>query len=270
MSIYRDGSIDHYTYCPTIRSNIRLIRDIDQVDKLHEMCIAIQDVALPANRLLRILKGMGFGESVWPSVERLQFNIIDYYGDTQVWLDEDCRPEDMEALNNCLSYALPSLCEIYFHGTSARHQYGHIPIEQLIVERLYGPTPLRALRVDSGSIAEIRHPQGKRQHTPIALERLALGCRHDVSELGIVSVLASTLVELTLNDAPADGIWNYFVADGEPSSLDGKLVFSRLQLLQLGFDSPDEDDYQGHGPSSPARNSSMDASAAVEDLRGYM
>ncbi|KAJ2074278.1 hypothetical protein GGI01_003706 [Coemansia sp. RSA 376] len=269
MSIYRDGSIDHYTHYPTVRSNILLIRDIDQVNNLHELCITIQDVALPANRLLRILRDVGLGESVWPSVERLQFNIIDYYGDTQVWLDEDCQSEDMVALNNYLSCALPSLREISFQGTSARHQYGYIPINQLIVERLHGPNPLRTLHVDSGSVVEICHPQGKKQHAPIAIERLSLGCIHDMSELGFESVRASTLVELTLNDVPADGIWNYFVADGAPSSLDGKLVFSFLQVLQLGFDSPEDDDHLRRGSSSPLRNSPLDASAVVEDSRSY-
>ncbi|KAJ2418880.1 hypothetical protein GGF41_004862, partial [Coemansia sp. RSA 2531] len=64
-----------------ILSNVRLIRDVDQVDNISEMRIVLQGGSLAASELTSMIEYSGIGESVWPNVKRLQFDMFQYGGE---------------------------------------------------------------------------------------------------------------------------------------------------------------------------------------------
>ncbi|KAJ2110933.1 hypothetical protein IW146_005694 [Coemansia sp. RSA 922] len=214
-----------------ILSNVRLIRDVDQVDNISEMRIVLQGGSLAASELTSMIEYSGIGESVWPNVKRLQFDMFQYGGEYPLRPEGGSVRVDMGPLNKLLSQALPALREISFEGSNAYNLYGGVPIKQLIVDRLYGPTPLRVLKIESSRPLDLRRHGGQRSNKPLELERLCMNCKDPSDIVDLPCTLASKLVEFSFTSSFVDTIWNAFMPD------DGHrgLVFSSLQSLTLTF-----------------------------------
>ncbi|KAJ2102957.1 hypothetical protein GGI09_000932 [Coemansia sp. S100] len=180
-------------------SNIRLIRNVGEIDSVRELQIDMRCGAHLLNSLRNILLEEGLFGSSWPGIERLLINMFDTTSYSDYVSKATCKPETVKAFNDLLSRALPSLCEIDYTGFSDIPQNRFNPFAPLIKERLYGPAPIRVLRFV----------------LPI--------------------MLANTLVELNFGSTFTDHIWDSFVVDGAPGSPDGRLVFSRLQSLSLSI-----------------------------------
>ncbi|KAJ2058561.1 hypothetical protein GGI17_004973 [Coemansia sp. S146] len=230
--VYTAGIGGHYFDDGEIKilPNVRLILDMGQVDNISEMRIVLQGVSLEVSELTHMLEYSGIEESVWANVERLQFDALQY---TSVY---PLKPKgrvsvDLDLLNKLLPQALLSLREISFGGFNTHNQYGGVPIKQLIVERLYGPTPLRVFKSESDYLLNLQNHDGQRSNTPLELERLCINCK-DPSPSSIENlpyVLASKLVELSFTSSSVDTTWNALMPD------DGRrgLVFLSLRSLNL-------------------------------------
>ncbi|KAJ2017381.1 hypothetical protein GGI14_003036, partial [Coemansia sp. S680] len=109
---------------------------------------------------------------------------------------------------------------------------------RLINERLYGSTPLQALRISSDCALELKGHDYQDPSHPIVLERLTIYSPIAVGHRDLPLVMASTLVHLTLGEICVDWFWSSFVADGAPGSAGGSLVFSCLRSLNLTFPRP--------------------------------
>ncbi|KAJ1662496.1 hypothetical protein GGF38_003325, partial [Coemansia sp. RSA 25] len=119
-----------------LRSNIALFHAAGQTENAREVRIFVQGVGQTAGQLLRqlLLAGLG-GGVVWPRVERLRIDMRDSSNETQTNAEGERGPEALQALNDFLSRALPSLREIDYDEYGSRATYHSVPIEQLIKER---------------------------------------------------------------------------------------------------------------------------------------
>ncbi|KAJ2461028.1 hypothetical protein GGF42_000455 [Coemansia sp. RSA 2424] len=120
-----------------LRSNISLFHAAGQTESAREVRIFVQGMGQTAGQLLRqlLLAGLG-GGVVWPQVERLRIDMRDSSNETQTNAEGERGPEALQALNDFLSRALPSLREIDYDEYGSRATYHGVPIEQLIKERL--------------------------------------------------------------------------------------------------------------------------------------
>ncbi|KAJ2042157.1 hypothetical protein H4S04_007442 [Coemansia sp. S16] len=215
-------------------SNIRLIRDVGEIGRVRELHINIRCGLQSLNDLGCILLEEGLCGSSWPGIERLQFNILDHPNNSANASEAMCEPETLSAFNMFLSRALPSLREIYYTGFSDNPQNTFNPIAPLIEERLYGPAPIRVLRLSSDCKLKLKGRVGD-PDAPIVLERLSINYEKTFFITLLPIVQANTLVELKLGPSFCNFIWDSFVVDGAPGSPEGRLVFSRLESLSLCF-----------------------------------
>ncbi|KAJ2353553.1 hypothetical protein GGH92_000587 [Coemansia sp. RSA 2673] len=215
-------------------SNIRLIRDVGEIDRVRELQINMRCGSQLLNDLGCILLEEGLCGSSWPGIERLQFNILDHPNNSANASEAMCEPETLSAFNMFLSRALPSLREIYYTGFSDNPQNTFNPIAPLIEERLYGPAPIRVLRLSSDCKLKLKGRVGD-PDAPIVLERLSINYEKTFFITLLPIVQANTLVELKLGPSFCNFIWDSFVVDGAPGSPEGRLVFSRLESLSLCF-----------------------------------
>ncbi|KAJ2025343.1 hypothetical protein GGI06_000626 [Coemansia sp. S85] len=109
------------------------------------------------------------------------------------------------------------------------------PIGHLISERFYGPTPLRALSIVNFGFPNRETLYQYQAVAPIAVARLHIDHFDCTPSLQLPPVLASALVEVSLKLVVPERVRDPFVADGLEGSPGGKLVFSCLQSLLLGF-----------------------------------
>ncbi|KAJ2113678.1 hypothetical protein IW146_003677 [Coemansia sp. RSA 922] len=234
---YSDENSDNYTdvdsynddYGTKVLSNIRLIHGAGQVNMVREMRIAMQGKGQKIRDLMRMLNNAGLGEYVWPNVERLQFDMLRCTSGFMEMTIGGRQPKGMKVFNKLLSRALPSLREISFRGDGAYEQYNCIPIERLIIERLGGPKPLRALKIESDSALCLDDYEDLEE--PVTLERLCINCEDMSGNMGMPTVLASSLVELSYTVASVNHIWDDFEVDAVGGS--SHLEFSRLRSLNL-------------------------------------
>ncbi|KAJ2039122.1 hypothetical protein H4S04_008194 [Coemansia sp. S16] len=215
-------------------SNIRLIRDVGEIDRVRELQINMRCGSQLLNDLGCILLEEGLCGSSWPGIERLQFNMLDHSNYSANASEAMCEPETVSAFNMFLSRALPSLREIYYTGFSDNPQNTFNPIAPLIEERLYGPAPIRVLRLSSDCKLKLKGRVGD-PDAPIVLERLSINYEKTFFITLLPIVQANTLVELKLGPSFCNYIWDSFVVDGAPGSPEGRLVFSRLESLSLCF-----------------------------------
>ncbi|KAJ2872879.1 hypothetical protein GGH93_003658 [Coemansia aciculifera] len=132
-----------------LRTNIGLLSAAALIGQAHEVQIIVQGMSQTAGQLLRQLLLAGFGRYEWASIERLRIDMRDSSSTTQTNTTMEQGPSAIKALNDFLSWALPSLREIEFYGPHSESIYGCVLIEQLIKERLHRPASLRAVRVKS-------------------------------------------------------------------------------------------------------------------------
>ncbi|KAJ2100159.1 hypothetical protein GGI09_002411 [Coemansia sp. S100] len=215
-------------------SNIRLIRDVGEIDRVRELQINMRCGSQLLNDLGCILLEEGLCGSSWPGIERLQFNMLDHSNYSANASEAMCEPETVSAFNMFLSRALPSLREIYYTGFSDNPQNTFNLIAPLIEERLYGPAPIRVLRLSSDCKLKLKGRVGD-PDAPIVLERLSINYEKTFFIMLLPIVQANTLVELKLGPSFCNYIWDSFVVDGAPGSPEGRLVFSRLESLSLCF-----------------------------------
>ncbi|KAJ2039941.1 hypothetical protein IW146_001873 [Coemansia sp. RSA 922] len=218
-------------------SNIRLIRNVGEIDSVRELQIDMRCGAHLLNSLRNILLEEGLGASSWPGVEQLLINMFDTTSYSDNVSKAACTPETVKAFNNLLSQALPSLREIDYTGFSDIPQNRFNPFAPLIKERLYGPVPIRVLRLYSECELKLNGRVGDPDApiAPIALERLSINYQIPFARSVLPIMLANTLVELNFGSTFTDHIWDSFVVDGASGSPDGHLVFSRLESLSLSF-----------------------------------
>ncbi|KAJ2055825.1 hypothetical protein GGI08_004018 [Coemansia sp. S2] len=218
-------------------SNIRLIRNVGEIDSVRELQIDMRCGAHLLNSLRNILLEEGLGASSWPGVEQLLINMFDTISYSDNVSKAACTPETVKAFNNLLSQALPSLREIDYTGFSDIPQNRFNPFAPLIKERLYGPVPIRVLRLYSECELKLNGRVGDPDApiAPIALERLSINYQIPFARSVLPIMLANTLVELNFGSTFTDHIWDSFVVDGASGSPDGHLVFSRLESLSLSF-----------------------------------
>ncbi|KAJ2815422.1 hypothetical protein FBU31_006935, partial [Coemansia sp. 'formosensis'] len=165
-------------------SNIRLIRDVGEVDRVREVQVDMGGGMHLIDNLTDAIEEIGLGEPPWPRVERLQFNMINSYNYTDKY-----NPATLKRFNDLISRALPSLREIEYMGYCVNTQRRFIPIAQLIEERLYGPTPLRFLTLNADYPLELK---GRDQH-PVVLERLNMTYTIPITKTNIPTVVANKL-----------------------------------------------------------------------------
>ncbi|KAJ2426602.1 hypothetical protein GGF41_001992, partial [Coemansia sp. RSA 2531] len=229
---YTDVDSDNDDYDTKVLSNIRLIHGAGQVNMVREMRIAMQGRGQKIRDLMRMLNNAGLGESVWPNVERLQFDMLRCASGSMEMTAGGGQPKGMKVFNKLLSRALPSLREISFRGDGAYEQYKCIPIERLIIERLGGPKPLRALKIESDSALCLDDYEDLEE--PVTLERLCINCEDMSGNMEMPTVLASSLVELSYTVASVNHIWDDFEVDAVGGS--SHLEFSRLRSLNLNLE----------------------------------
>ncbi|KAJ2823579.1 hypothetical protein FBU31_004235, partial [Coemansia sp. 'formosensis'] len=213
-------------------SNIRLIRYVNQVKKVREMRIVMQGKAQKIRHLTCMLTDVGLWKSSWPNVERLQFDMLHCSGEFTGITMGGGMSKGMKELNKLLSRVLPALREISFRGDGIYELYYRIPIQRLIVERLFGPKPLRVLKIESDcslSLDDCEEYYGG----PVALERMCMNCEDPTGDIGMPMVLARNLVELSFTVTSATLIWIDFEIDGAGGS--SRLVFSRLRSLNVNI-----------------------------------
>ncbi|KAJ2864331.1 hypothetical protein GGH94_002995 [Coemansia aciculifera] len=211
---YTDEDGDEDGYNTKVLSNIRPIRGAGQVNTVREMRIVMQGKAQKMNDLISMLNNAGLGGSFMEAPT----------GGGQ--------SKNMKALNKLLSRALPSLCEISLHGDGVDEQYGCIPIQQLIMQRLRGPKQLRALKIVS-DCALCFDDYDDFLDKPVALERMYTNCEGFSGTMEMPAVLASNLVELSFSSTSVNHIWDDFEVDsGDRFS---RLELSRLRSLNLNI-----------------------------------
>ncbi|KAJ2058614.1 hypothetical protein GGI17_004934 [Coemansia sp. S146] len=237
---YTDEDSDEDDYDTKVLSNIHLIHGTGQVNMAREMRIIMQGKAQTMSDRIRMLNNAGLG-SAWSNVERLQLDMLHCMAGFMEAPTSGGQSRSMRALNRLLSRALPSLREISFRGNGIFDMYNRIPIEGLIFERLGGPKPLRALKIESDCALFLEEYDGY-FGAPLALERMCINCQDPSANLERPRVLASNLVELSFTTTSANDIWDDFEVDGRDRS--SRLEFSRLHSLNLniymdlGLDSP--------------------------------
>ncbi|KAJ2860207.1 hypothetical protein GGH94_005659 [Coemansia aciculifera] len=219
-----------------VRTNLGLFLGTDFVNVVRDMQIVVKGQLQTAHQLTRVLRRTGLGETVWHGIERVRIDI----SGCELGISFGRRENGQEAgnaLSELLSLALPSLREIVLLGVGGRIYNTAAPIYQLVAGRLYGPKPLRSLRIIPGFFPERRLMSDWQQQAilPINIGHLHIDTRDRGPPLRLPPVLASSLVELSLNHVTANQIWDPFVSDDEQGTCDGSLIFSRLRLLCLGF-----------------------------------
>ncbi|KAJ2877082.1 hypothetical protein GGH93_000240 [Coemansia aciculifera] len=219
-----------------VRTNLGLFLGTDFVNVVRDMQIVVKGQVQTAHQLTRVLRRTGLGGTVWHGIERLRIDISGCELGISFGRRENGQ-QARNALSELLSLALPSLREIVLLGVGGRIHNTTAPIYKLIAERLYGPKSLRSLRIIPGILPEhwLISDWHRQAILPINIGHLHIDTRDRGPPLRLPPVLASSLVELSLNHVTASRIWNPFVADDGQSTLDGSLVFSRLRSLSLGF-----------------------------------
>ncbi|KAJ2457074.1 hypothetical protein GGF42_002894 [Coemansia sp. RSA 2424] len=224
-----------------LRSNIDLLYAAGQTDNAREVQIIALGRSLTADQLLRqlLLAGLGEGGVGRPRIERLCIDMRNFGKETQTNAQWERWPEALQALNDFLSRALPSLREIEYYGDCSNATYGCVPIERLIRERLRGPMPLRALRVRSGCWPKLTSDYSKQVTAlPIDIECMEIEGPDESCVMPIPTMVANSLVKLTLDPVVKDYKWKLFEPEIDPSSLNPPLVFSSLKSLTLSFAAP--------------------------------
>ncbi|KAJ2033311.1 hypothetical protein GGI13_001584 [Coemansia sp. RSA 455] len=216
-----------------VRTNLGLFVGANVVNVVRNMQIVVKGQLQTAHQLARILRRIGLGETVWHRVEKLRIDISGCEFGRSFGRRENGQ-EAGNALCELLSLALPSLSDIVLLGIGGHIYNTTTHVYQLIAERLYGSKSLRSLRILPGIFPEHRLVRDLRPQVilPINIGRLHVDNRDRGPPLRLPLVLASPLVELSLNHIAAGRIWDSFVVD---DGSDGSLVFSRMQSLSLGF-----------------------------------
>ncbi|KAJ2460830.1 hypothetical protein GGF42_000589 [Coemansia sp. RSA 2424] len=218
-----------------LRSNIDLLHTADQTDNVREVRVFVQGMGQTAGQLLRqlLLAGLG-GGVVWPRVECLRIDMRDSGKEMQTSAEGERGPEALRTLNDFLSRALPSLREIEYYGDNAKAVYGCVPIEQLIKERLRGPVPLRVLRVRSDCWPKLTDDyETGITAPPIDIECMAIEGRDESYLMPVPTMVANSLVELTLLPVIEEFEWKLFEPEIDPNIPNPPLVFSSLKSLTL-------------------------------------
>ncbi|KAJ2061528.1 hypothetical protein GGI17_003006 [Coemansia sp. S146] len=137
-------------------------------------------------------------------------------------------------LNKLISRALPSLREIDYTCFCANPQNRFNPVAPLIKECLYGPAPIRVLRLFSDYELKLKGRVGD-PDAPVVLDRMCVNYQRCFTNTVIPIAQASTLAEFSFGKIISGHIWDSFVVDDTSGEPEGRLVFSRLQSLTLGF-----------------------------------
>ncbi|KAJ2059858.1 hypothetical protein GGI17_004131 [Coemansia sp. S146] len=123
-----------------LRTNIGLLRSAGQTGNVREIQTIVLGKSQTAGQLKRQLRLAGFGrKAALPKIERLRIDMRDSSDVTQTDAKVECGSRALKALNEYLSQALPSLCEIEYYGHNSKKLYHGVPIERLA--HLATPTP---------------------------------------------------------------------------------------------------------------------------------
>ncbi|KAJ1820557.1 hypothetical protein LPJ60_003141 [Coemansia sp. RSA 2675] len=218
-----------------VRTNIGLYIGSGLASFARDMSIVVRGTSQTTSQFVHFLQKAGVGEAEWLGVERLCIDISSSKFATTAATFRESGDEDEKVFNKLLSLCLPSLREIHALGITGGYYSLGVPVSYLVNERLYGSTPLKALRMVAGGFPEREPLNQHRSAAPIDIAHLHVDHNDGSSALQLPPVLASSLVELTLNPVTAKQVWDPFVADGMQGSPGGSLVFSRLRSLSLGF-----------------------------------
>ncbi|KAJ2860450.1 hypothetical protein GGH94_005509 [Coemansia aciculifera] len=107
-----------------LRTNIGQICEMGQTANAREVQIIVQGMGQTAGQLLHLLQQAELDRHNWPAVERLRIDMRESSTTIQTNTTAEQEPRAIEALNDFLSQALPSLREIEFYGPHSKTIYG--------------------------------------------------------------------------------------------------------------------------------------------------
>ncbi|KAJ2016609.1 hypothetical protein GGI06_003069 [Coemansia sp. S85] len=184
-----------------VRTNIGLYIGSGLASFARDMSIVVRSTPQTTSQFVHFLQKAGFGEAEWLGVERLCIDISSSEFATTAATFRESGDEDEKVFNKLLSLCLPSLREIHALGITGGYYSLGVPVSYLVNERLYGSTPLKALRMVAGGFPEREPLNQHRSAAPI-----------DIAHLHVDHNDGSSALQLPL-----------------------VLVFSRLRSLSLGF-----------------------------------
>ncbi|KAJ2695913.1 hypothetical protein H4218_004947 [Coemansia sp. IMI 209128] len=223
-----------------VRTNIGLYIGSGLASFARDMSIVVRSTPQTTSQFVHFLQKAGFGEAEWLGVERLCIDISSSEFATTAATFRESGDEDEKVFNKLLSLCLPSLREIHALGITGGYYSLGVPVSYLVNERLYGSTPLKALRMVAGGFPE-REPLNQHRKSGIHLLLTECKARRLTDFLSVFAAcpISKLVIRIPTDTIPFDwdlsafsGLRSFAIHIMRPNELDDMMpVLNCLSLM---------------------------------------